>query len=904
MNLLRVISTLFVLAGAAAFAMPPRTGTLMVPQPDGTTVEAELYGNGHWYEYITPDGCVLSADAQGWLVPGTVKLADRAAVNDYVGRKAIAAASASRLTVSSYPTKGKIKTLVILAEFADIKFTSENPVGQISAMLSEKGFSQNGATGSVCDYFHDSSFGIFELDPVVKGPVTLPQNMAYYGAPDGTKPDAHPEQMIRDACALVDDDTDFSEFDLDNDGFIDNVYVFYPGYSQADGASVNTIWPHSGFAWPRLDENFDGKQLNKYACSNEIDMSTRKLVAIGTFCHEFSHVLGLPDLYSTDYSNDEHPATWSIMASGGRNNNGHTPPLYSAYERYALGWLEPTPLAASGKEYSLTPGENEAYIITTGSDNEFYLMENRQRTGWDAHIPGHGMLLWHIDYDKSAWQSNTVNNDAAHQRIDLVEADGSSSNDSRSGDSYPGSADVREISAFSNFAGKSLGLGVFNIREEAGGRIVFNAADISDKLAAPTDVTISDVSPVSFTVGWNAVDGAESYVLEVYKKIRNGSVFNNEYVDGYRLFMAGAARVAEVTGLDAATEYYCRIRAMGGMRVSDYSDEQSVKTLDEDFRSEIPEGENATEITGDSFTANWKELPGAQSYNITVKEVISSAHYSVNNEFADGIMTPAEWIVTPGCTTSTFSGYYGSSAPGMSMTSDNAYVQSPLEEGMVTSLKFWYRGVKTEDRNKIVVCGYDGRRWRQLTEITSLVTDKAGSNVCLTDEFAMVPCYSVHLSFSRPLAKGTLVLDDISVEHARYSTRIVDGYNGYNAGNVLSAKVIGLEPEKLYSYTVTASDGTLTSLTSTPRLVHTTAASGIDSAVMSDSEVSVTVRGSSVIATNNTPKETTLRLFDLAGSCVCLRSLPPGAETAVRVDNGMYIAVAGGKSYKIIVSRR
>lgn len=884
--------------------MPPRTGTLMVPQPDGTTVEAELYGNGHWCEYITPDGQVLSADAQGWLIPGTIRLADRAAVNDYVGRKATTAASSSRLTVSSYPTKGKIKTLVILAEFADIKFTSENPTALISAMLSEKGFSQNGATGSVYDYFYDSSFGVFELDPVVKGPVTLPQKMAYYGAPDGTKPDAHPEQMIRDACALVDDDTDFTEFDLDNDGFIDNVYVFYPGYSQADGASVNTIWPHSGFAWPRLDEKFDGKQLNKYACSNEIDMSTRKLVAIGTFCHEFSHVLGLPDLYSTDYSNNEHPATWSIMASGGRNNNGHTPPLYSAYERYALGWLEPTPLTASGNEYSLTPGENEAYIVPSGSDNEFYLLENRQRTGWDAHIPGHGMLVWHIDYDKSAWQSNTVNNDASHQRIDLVEADGSSSDDSRSGDSYPGSADVREISAFSNFAGQSLGLGVFNIREEGGGRIVFNAADISDKLATPTGVTVSDVSPVSFTVGWDAVDGAESYVLEVYKKIRNGSVFNNEYVDGYRLFMAGDARSAEVTGLNAATEYYCRVRAMGGLRVSDYSDEQSVKTLDEDFRSEIPEGENATEITADSFTANWKELPGAISYSITVKEVTSTAHYSVNNEFADGIMTPAEWIVTPGCTTSTFSGYYGSSAPGLSMTSDNAYVQSPLEEGMVTSLKFWYRGVKTEDRNKIVVYGYDGRQWRQLTEITSLVTDKAGANVCLTDEFAKVPCYSVHLSFSRPLAKGTLVLDDISVEHARYSTRIVDGYDGYKAGNMLSAKVTGLEPEKLYSYTVTASDGTLTSLASTPRLVRTTATSGIDSAVMSGSDVSVTVHGGSVIASNNTPAETTLQLFNLAGGCVCQRTLSAGAEIAVPVGNGMYIAVAGGKTFKIIVSGR
>ena len=903
MRLSTVIS-IFALAGATAFAMPPRQGRLDIPQPDGSVIEAELYGNGHWCEYISPDGRVLSPDAGGWLVPGTVMLSDCASREAYLNARATVSVMNSRNTVSSYPTKGKIRTLVILAEFADTKFMSDNAVGLIERMLSMSGFIENGATGSVCDYFRDSSFGLFELDPVIKGPVVLPNNMSYYGAPDGSRPDARPAEMIRDACMLVDDDTDFSEFDLDNDGFIDNVYVFYPGYSQADGASVNTIWPHSGFIWPRLNADFDGKKLNKYACSNEIDMSTRKLVGIGTFCHEFSHVLGLPDLYSTDYSNEEHPATWSIMASGGRNNNGHTPPLYSAYERYALGWLDPAALTATGDDCVLVPGENAAYMISTENDNEFYIIENRQRNGWDAHIPGHGMLVWHIDYDRNAWQNNTVNNDATHQRIDLVEADGSSSSDSRSGDSYPGSSDVSEIPEFRTFAGQALGLGIFNIREEAGGRILFNAAGTRDKLAVPAGITISDVSPVSFAIGWNAVDGAETYVLEVFQKIRNGSVFIREYVDGYRLFMTEGECRAVVTGLNPSTQYHCRVRALGGSRIGDYSAEQPVTTLEADFRSEIPGSADATDVCADGFTANWLELSGARSYSITVREMTAVTAYSRNNDFADGIMTPPEWFVTPGCTTSTFSGYYGSAAPGLSMTSDNASVRSPLEDGMVTAVKFWCRGVRTEDRNTLTVSGYDGRQWRQLKEISPLVTDRSGEYITIEDEFANVPCYSVNLSFARPLSKGTLVLDDISVSHVHCTGRIVEGYDGLKVGNVLSARVTGLKPGILYSYTVTADNGTLVSQASTPRLVRTDATSGIDTPSTVDAGVSVTAGVGSVVVTNNTTADTALQLFNLTGTCVRQCMLPSGDAVTLSVDNGMYIAVAGGKSFKIIVGGR
>lgn len=899
-----VFSITLALAGAAAMAMPPRHGLLEVPQPDGTVVKAELFGNGHWSAYIAPDGTLLEPDPSGRLVPAETSLAEKKAKETFLRAKAIESDLRLKNTVSSYPTKGKIKTLVILAQFADIKFHSADPADAIGRMLTMPGFNDNGATGSVCDYFRDSSFGMFELDPVVMGPVTLPGNMAYYGAPSDSSPDVRPEEMIRDACVLVDDQIDFSEFDLDGDGFIDNVYVFYPGYSQADGAQINSIWPHSGFAWTKHRAEFDGVKLNKYACSNEIDMATKKLVGIGTFCHEFTHVLGIPDLYSTDYSNNEHPGTWSIMATGGRNNNGHTPPLFSAYERYALGWIEPQPLNPSESDYTLEPGKNTAFIINTSVENEFFILENRQRNGWDAYLPGHGMLVWHIDYDKKAWESNTVNNDAYHQRIDLVEADGSSSESSRGGDAFPGNADIREIALIKPFTGKTLDQGIFNIRELPGGTILFNAADLQTKLPAPQAVTATDISPVSFLISWDAVEGADSYVVEAYRKVRSGSVFNKEYVDGYRLYMAGSQCSATVTGLAPSTEYFYRVRAMGGTFVSDYSAEQQATTLEEDFRAEIPVCSEASGITADSFTANWENLPEAQSYSITVKEMVPGTSFTHSNEFADGIMTPADWFVASGCTTSSFSGYYGALAPGLSMTSDKAYVQSPLDKEMISEVRFWYRGIKTEDRHSIKVYGYDGRQWRLVSEIQSLVTDKAGTNVTLDEEFVQVPCYSVHIAYSRPLAKGTLALDDINVTHTATTEKTVEGYNALEVGNTLSAQITGLKPSTLYTVTVTASNGSMTSLASTPRLVRTASASGLNTAIGQQTGVVLTTDGNAILARNSNPDETSLRIFDFTGTCVHASAIPAGAEVSIPLGNGLYIAVADGTARKLAVGCR
>ncbi len=895
-----VIAVSMLLASAAAFAMPPRPGRLTIPQPDGSAVEAELYGDGDWCVYVAPDGGVLEPDKSGRLLPtGRMFASDHERLSAL--RRAGSRIPAQKsLAIGDYPTKGKIKTLIILAEFSDMGFVSENPADLIGRMVGQRGFCDNGATGSVRDYFADCSFGQFELDPVVLGPVTLPGTMSYYGAPVDGRPDIRPEEMIRDACVLVDDMVDFAEFDLDGDGYIDNVYVFYPGYSQADGAAINTIWPHSGYAWAKHRAEFDGVKLDKYACSNEIDLATNKLVGIGTFCHEFSHVLGLPDLYATDYSNEEHPDIWSIMAAGARNNSGHTPPALSAYERYALGWTEPEILEVAEEEYSLASQENRAFIIPTASADEYYIVENRQRAGWDAYLPGHGLLIWHIDYDEAAWKHNYVNNDASHQRIDLVEANHTASPSARSGNSFPGASDVRELAVIKTWYGPSLGFGLFNIRENADGSVSFHVADNGNMLDTPLTKAADELSPVSFRANWETVPQAASYVLDVYRKVREGSVVRNVYVDGYRLHMAGADNAVTVTGLTPSTEYFYVVRAMGGGRISAYSAECQVTTLEPDFRSEVAEGASASGITPSGFTANWEALEGATAYMLTVSEVVSSASMPQVNDFADGVMAPEGWGVTAGCTTSSFTGYYGAMAPGLSMTSDGACIQSPFNSEMIEALSFWYRGVKTEDKHAIKVSGYDGRSWRTLANITSLVTDKAGTKMSLKDEFADVPCYSVRIAFMKPMAKGSLVLDDITVEHARTSAHVLTAYDGIDVGNVLSATVEGLKPSTLYSYSVTATDGTFSSVPSVPRLVRTLEASGITTAV--DSRVAgctVSTDNNSITVYNPDAGVAKVGIYSVSGICLLGELLPSLSDVSLQVPPGIYIVITDGVARKI-----
>lgn len=479
-------------------------------QPDGSTVTMMLYGDERAHCATTVDGIPVVENSEGYLVyadyaedgsltateiiANDANSADRqkwfATRKDFNLEATLKARLANGrikettprvettrgigLSSTSYPHFGSPKAIIILVEYQDVKFKTENPYEYFNALLNEEGFSQYNATGSVLDWFRDNSKGQFTPEFDLYGPVTLPNEMSYYGKNDRWGNDANPEQMVIHACDILDETVDFSQYDTDGDGKVDNIYVFYAGYGEADGGGSNTVWPHS---WDITSAGskryrYDGVIIDHYACSNEVDHYTRKPDGIGTFVHEFSHVLGLPDLYQTDGGTGCFtPGSYSVLDYGPYNNDGRTPPNYSSYELYALDWITPIPLDRSDiYELPNLADSHEAYILPTDNTNEYYLFENRQKTGNDKYIPGHGMLVWHIDYKPMKWEYNEVNNTKSHQYVDLVEADNIQSQSSTRGDTFPGSENVTEFTfssapSLKSWSGESLKFGLYDISE-------------------------------------------------------------------------------------------------------------------------------------------------------------------------------------------------------------------------------------------------------------------------------------------------------------------------------------------------------------------------------------------------------------------------------------------------------
>lgn len=437
----------------SVWAVPARRGGLVVTQPDGSELTVYQHGDEHFHWLTNKQGEWLSMDTDGYY------RVTEALTDEQIEAKRQAAPR--RAEYQATPLNIATRGLIILVNFKDATFTTSK--SEMDSMLVGKNYTRNytykyygrnytvESKGSAWKYFYDSSNGQYDPQFDVVGPVTVSQNMAYYGGNIGGG-DKNPEAMIVEACKLVNDSVDFSLYDNDNDGIADFVYVIYAGYGEADGGAANTIWPHQYFIFQTL--KLDNTKIYRYACSNEMDNYTKHHTGIGTFCHEFSHVLGLPDLYeTTGYGSHKTMGQWSILDYGPYNNDGNTPPAYSAYERFFMGWLTPR-LITEPENVVLEDlkNNNEALLISSTDEHNligndpnpttFYLLENRQQTGWDEYLPGHGLMLTKIQYNYNKWYNNTVNNTATKMGVDLIEADGKAPqyDDYRPSNGYMGKA--------------------------------------------------------------------------------------------------------------------------------------------------------------------------------------------------------------------------------------------------------------------------------------------------------------------------------------------------------------------------------------------------------------------------------------------------------------------------------
>ena len=333
--------------------------------------------------------------------------------------------------------EGEKKGLIILVEFADVHFATDNPLQTWSDIANKQGYSENEAIGSVSDYFYDQSYGKFRLTFDVVGPVVAAHNHEYYGENKDWGPptgwfDKNVGELVEEACKGVADKVNFADYDWDNDGEVDQVFLLYAGRGENDYARKDSavIWPHMAsliLDWDYKDGVvIQGKRINIYACSNEIWSNSLHphLAGIGTFCHECSHCLGLPDLYNTEEGTSVL-GDYDLMDYGSYLGEGWCPVGYSSYERYVCGWLTPEPTDDPAGITSLLPLHTnpDARIYRSSKDaNDYYLIEYRQKaeSSWDKFYPKTGLQAWHIDYDKEVWMNNEVNNDPNHLRVERM----------------------------------------------------------------------------------------------------------------------------------------------------------------------------------------------------------------------------------------------------------------------------------------------------------------------------------------------------------------------------------------------------------------------------------------------------------------------------------------------------
>lgn len=492
-------------AATLSFALPARQGVWRILKlANGTEVRASLQGDEFCHYWQAADGSTYVEAADGTYYVA----ADKAALTKVGNELRAKAYSAQAAYAAKAPkakatagTTGDKKALLILVSFPDKPFSEGVTRDYFDRIANEENFNDGDFKGSVHDYFKAQSMGKLNLSFDVVGPVEMPDRYRYYGANlGGTQGnDAHIGEMIYNACQGVDGEVDFSKYDWDGDGKMDQVVVVYAGQGEAAGGDANTIWPQEGYLSAQLSDQepftLDGVTIDKFAVSCELGLSG-KLDGIGTLCHEFSHCFGLPDFYDRSGSmlggSNYGMSVYSLMDYGNYMGNSFLPVHYTSYEQMFCGWKQPIVLKNDTTVTNMKPLSEggDAYIIYNDAHpDEYFLLENRQPTGWDAGLFGGGLLIIHVDYSKETWDANQVNS-SARQRCTVVHADNSAvryyvelNNESEVvGDLYPWNANnaltntstpAAALNNDNGSNGKLLGKSVTNITRNADGTIGF-----------------------------------------------------------------------------------------------------------------------------------------------------------------------------------------------------------------------------------------------------------------------------------------------------------------------------------------------------------------------------------------------------------------------------------------------
>ena len=638
-------------------SVPARPFPFTVVQADGSLLTVRMYGDEAFHYAATDDGIPMVmgaqgsyyyAEALGGRLTATAVLAhdaqhrnseEKAFVDNHRISTARAidecfakAMSTRDRAYSSAPLRlapmhrtaciGQRKGLVILVNFADLAMRNSTARTDFNRMFNERGYADNGHSGSVHDYFSDQSYGKLDIDFDVVGPFTVSKPYSYYGENDRNDSDSHPGEMVAEACRLADKTVNFADYDWDGDGTVEQVFIVYAGYAESSGAPSNTIWPHkfslSGcYSSDDGDGSLtlDGVTVDTYACTSELEgIDGTEMRGIGTACHEFSHCLGLPDVYDVNYNGGVGMQQWDVMAAGsynGPSRNGERPIGYTAYERWAMGWLELTELSSICRITGMPCLDDEPVAYAIYNDNnrdEMFVLENRQHGRWfsciDSENASHGMLITHIDYSEAAWTRNRVNTVVNHQRYSFVPADNSygkllTSGEKKSyqlsdeelmGDLFPGSGGIAEFTdashqtvggrLFTPYADGSCALGkpITNIKE-CDGLVSFDFMG-GVFVPIPYDVKVRQCADDSVAISWAMETVADSCIVE-FDEVRLLPTFNVVLNENFSKFKSSEDSADGTFDLSTLLGFYMTNKGWKGKRI--YSSSHGAKVGSEGF---------------------------------------------------------------------------------------------------------------------------------------------------------------------------------------------------------------------------------------------------------------------------------------------------------------------------------
>ena len=532
-----------------AMAVPAHPGLARITQPDGSMLTVRLLGDEYLHFYTTEDGYSIvrrsdgfyayaqhddngqliateriahdslsrADDERAWLqgvkkylTPKMSPSAAREQQAEFTRRAQARQAASAHSPVYDY---NNFHGLIILVQYNDREFSRDDYASLMEDMVNKENYqgydnTQYGRyTGSVRDYFYDNSFGVFSPQFDIVGPITVNYSQYY------PKKYENMREITYDAIMAANPEVDYSQYDGDGDGVVDLIYFIFAGLgSNVSGNDERLIWPHTSYIYnPYGGGNgwqvkVDGVYMGRYACSTELLGSSEYNIidGIGTICHEFSHVLGVMDLYDTDYEGSggecPHPDDWSVMSGGSYLNNSRTPVGYTIYERYAMGFATPQLIS---DECSCTleavSESNTGYRLNTPVKKEFFLMENRQQTAkWDKYLPGHGLLVYRVDSTSNGvWQQNTINVNPKHMYFEVVRAGGTNEAVARASDPFPGSNKITTLNNSTSpanlltWAKKPNTLGLDHISEKDG-IITFDVIDVNTlkSISLPAEETI------------------------------------------------------------------------------------------------------------------------------------------------------------------------------------------------------------------------------------------------------------------------------------------------------------------------------------------------------------------------------------------------------------------------------